>query len=93
MHFQTGDRVQKGDQLAKLSHPDYIKLQEDYLAAQSNLEYSSREYKRQGELAVEKAASLKRMQKAKSTYEQNKAKLTSLETRLRMLHIDPSNIS
>jgi cobalt-zinc-cadmium efflux system membrane fusion protein len=45
-----GDKVRRGQTLAILEHPDYIKLQEDFAELASRLEFLEMEYERQKEL-------------------------------------------
>jgi cobalt-zinc-cadmium efflux system membrane fusion protein len=92
LYHQNGDYVNKGDKLVKLTHPKYLSIQQDYLSAKTRTEYYEKEYKRQGELAVEKAASLKKMQIAKADYEDAKAKLQSLSQLLNMMNIEPETV-
>ena len=91
-YHETGDFVKKGGKLVRLSHPDFLKIQEEYLSIKSQSEYYKTEYERQGELAVEKAASLKKMQKAKADYSESEARLQSLKQQLKMMNIDPDKI-
>jgi len=91
-YHETGDFVKKGAKLVRLSHPRFLKIQEEYLSIKSQSEYYKTEYERQGELAVEKAASLKKMQKAKADYSESQARLQSLKQKLKMINIDPEKI-
>ena len=91
-YYETGDFVKKGAKLVRLSHPEFLRIQEEYLSKKSRTEYLETEYERQGELAVEKAASLKKMQKAKANYLESKARLQSLIQKLEMMNIDPDQI-
>ena len=92
MNHQTGDRVKKGEIVAKLSHPGYLKLQQEYLSAKSHLDYYRQDYKRQGELAVDEAAPLKKVQQAQARFEDYQARVKSMEKQLQMLHIDPEKL-
>ena len=91
-YYKPGDYVKKGAKLVRLSHPEFLRIQEEYLSIKSRAEYFKTEYERQGELAVEKAASLKKMQKAKTDYSESDARLQSLKQKLNMLNIDPDKI-
>ncbi|MBK8655364.1 MAG: efflux RND transporter periplasmic adaptor subunit [Haliscomenobacter sp.] len=42
-----GSKVQKGQRLAVLEHPDFIKLQEEYITAKSNFSFLEQEFLRQ----------------------------------------------
>jgi len=90
--YKPGDYVEKGKKLVRLSHPEFLKIQEKYLSVKIQNEYFKTDYERQGELAVEKAASLKKMQKAKADYLETDARLKSLKQKLNMMNIDPGNI-
>ena len=61
INYYPGNFVEKGAVLATLQHPDFIILQQNYIEAKSQVEYYREEYKRQGELTVENAASIKKM--------------------------------
>lgn len=92
-NFFPGNPVKKGDLLAILQHPDYIKLQQDYLETKNQVNYLQEEFKRQGELTVENAASIKSMQKAQSEFRSNEARMLALAAQLKMLGIDPEKIT
>ena len=92
LNHQTGDQVRKGEVLVELSHPGYLKIQQEYLSAKSHLEYYRQEYQRQGELAVDEAAPLNKVQRAKARFEDYQARVNSLDKQLRMLHIDPEQL-
>lgn len=92
LNYYPGDFVEKEAVLAYLQHPDFIILQQQYLEAKSQTEYYQEEYKRQGELTVENAASIKKLQKAKADYLSNEAKFKSLKSQLELLGIKPEHI-
>ncbi len=88
LNYLAGDFVKKGAILATLQHPDFIKLQQQYLEAKSQVEYFQAEYQRQGELTVENAASIKKMQKAKADYLTSEANYKSLKSQLELVGIN-----
>jgi len=92
LNYYPGDYVSKGDELARLKHPMFIELQEKYIYAKSQTEYYEQEYKRQGELTVENAASIKKMQKAKADYFSNEAQYKSLKAQLQLLGVKTGEI-
>jgi len=92
LNYFPGDFVEKGAVLAYLQHPDFIQLQQQYLEAKSQADYYQEEYKRQGELTVENAASIKKMQKAKADYLHFEATSKSLKSQLELLGINTSKI-
>ncbi len=92
INYFPGDFVEKGAVLANLQHPDFIQLQQQYLEAKSQADYYQQEYKRQGELTVENAASIKKMQKAKADFLHFEATSKSLQAQLELIGINTSEI-
>jgi cobalt-zinc-cadmium efflux system membrane fusion protein len=92
MYYNTGDYVKKGALLAVLTHQDYIKIQKDYLEAHSKAGYYTEDFKRQGELTLEHASSIKRMQRAQSDYWVNEARLRALKAQLDYIGIDAEKV-
>lgn len=92
LNYLEGDWVSEGDVLATLEHPEFIKLQQQYMEAKSQVEYFQEEYKRQGELTVENAASIKNMQKAKADFLASEATYKSLKSQLELLGVNTSQI-
>lgn len=82
-----GKAVRKGQTLATLEHPDFIKLQEEYLTAKNNLVYSEQEYQRQKQLNEKNAGTGKIFQRAESEYNILKARISSLEHQLHQLSV------
>jgi cobalt-zinc-cadmium efflux system membrane fusion protein len=87
-----GMRVQKGDVIVTLEHPDYIQLQQDYLETKNQLEFLELEYNRQQELAAENINAAKTLQQAKSNFLSAKAKLEGLQSRLKLINLSPQGI-
>ncbi len=90
--------VRKGELLATIHHPDYVKLQQQYLESKGKLEFLEQEFRRQGELTIENASSIKKLQKAESEYLTEEAKYKGLEAQLQVLGIrtdslNPDNIT
>jgi len=90
---REGDFVHQGQALIDLVHPDFLKLQEDYLVAGSNILFSKKEYERQKELARDNIASQKAFQEAEAKYEGEKARLASLEDQLQLLNVEVKDLS
>lgn len=89
---KEGDFVKAGSVLVSLSHPDFISLQQQYLESKSQVTFFEQEFKRQGELTVENAASLKNMQKAQADYWTAQAAFKSAKTQLEMLGINAEKL-
>jgi cobalt-zinc-cadmium efflux system membrane fusion protein len=92
IHYATGEKVSRGDVLVTLRHPAFFDLQQQYLETRARMEYYEEEYKRQGELTVENAASMKTMQQAKADYYVAEAKYKSLKAQLALLGVDATQI-
>ena len=87
-----GQKVQKGQTLAFLSHPDLLNLQTRYIDACSQLEYTEKEYSRQKVLFNQNAGSGRDYQKIRSDYYSLRADVRNLEAQLAMLHLPPEVI-
>jgi len=83
-----GSRVKKGELIAVIENPDYIQMQQDYLEAKSQFEFSNADYERQKELAKENVNSQKALQQAKSSYQTWRAKKNALLAKLKMININ-----
>ncbi len=92
IYCREGQIVKKGKLLATLQHHSYIKLQQEYLEAQHEYAFNRAEYKRQGELALENAASIKRMQESKAGFEILESRVKSIAERLKLIHLDPGEV-
>jgi RND family efflux transporter MFP subunit len=88
-----GDYVKAGQSLAVLEHPDYIRLQQEFLETKSQWEFYKEDFKRQGELTIENAASVKTMQQAQSSFRSTEVKLFALKSQLVMLGINADSLS
>lgn len=87
-----GMKVSKGQVIAVFEHPDYIQLQQEYVQAKANAQYSEEEYKRQEVLSKENVNSQKTVQKTKAEYLALKAQVTGLEKKLQQLGIPLSEL-
>lgn len=87
-----GDEVKKGQKVFTLTHPDYVELQQNYLEAQSQLQYLKSEYERQQNLLQEKITSEKNFLKAQSDYQQALAIHNGFSEKLRLLNLNPTTV-
>jgi cobalt-zinc-cadmium efflux system membrane fusion protein len=92
MFYNTGDYIKKGALLAVLKHQDYIKIQKDYIEAKNQVDYYIEDFKRQGELSLEHAASIKKMQRAQTDYWANEARLRALKAQMEFIGIDTEKV-
>jgi len=87
-----GDYVRKGQDLAVLEHPDYIELQKEYLETKSQYDYYKEDFKRQGELSLENATSLKKMQMAQNEFRKVEASFYALKEHLEFIGINTDSL-
>jgi cobalt-zinc-cadmium efflux system membrane fusion protein len=91
--FHSGDYVSTGQTIAVLEHPDYIKIQQDFLETKSQWDYYREDFKRQGELTVENASSIKTMQQAQASFRATEVRLFALRSQLKLLGIDADSLN
>lgn len=88
-----GMHVSKGEVIALIEDKQYIELQQDYLAAKTKLAYLEAEFNRQKDLNQSKAASDKVFQQAQNDYSAQRILVKSLAEKLRLIHVQPDNLS
>ncbi|MBC6605762.1 efflux RND transporter periplasmic adaptor subunit [Hymenobacter sp. BT188] len=87
-----GQYVKKGAVVAVLRHPDYLKLQQEYLQARARLRFLGQELERQQELDAEDVGSKRRLQQAQSEQQTELATERSLAGQLRLLGLVPERL-
>ncbi len=87
-----GSRIKKGQVVATVENPEFIEFQRDYLEALANNDYLKADFERQQTLNEEQVTSTKVFQKAKSTYLTNTANIKALESKLRLIGINPATV-
>jgi membrane fusion protein, heavy metal efflux system len=92
IHVVEGDEVTKGQLLATMQHPDFIKMQQEYQIKYNSLDYLKLEYERQEKLYGDKVSSAKVYQAAKSQYKSTQAEVNGLKVTLQMLGLDVNKI-
>ena len=85
--------VKKCALLAVIEDPIYIQLQQDYLTAKSRFAYLEADYIRQRDLNATKSTSDKIYQLAKSDFESQKYLVKSLQEKLKLIGIDPTQLN
>lgn len=88
-----GMHVRKGEVLAIMEDVQFIQLQEDYLLAKAKLGMVEAEFHRQQSLNADKASSDKVFQQAKSEFETQKIMIRSLDEKLRLIGLNPTELS
>jgi len=87
-----GSRLKKGEIIATVENPKFIDFQREYLEALANNDYLKADFERQQILYNEQVTSAKVFQKSKSSYLINKANIQALESKLRLIGIDPAKV-
>ena len=87
-----GQKVEKGQILAYLSHPDLIELQSNYTAEWHQLQYLEQEYVRQKKLYDEKVGSGKEFQKTQAEFFAAKGRVKGYEAKLKLMGLNTERI-
>ena len=87
-----GDKVNKGQTVAYLSHPNIIQKQTDYLNAYSNSQFLKKEYERQKTLYEAGVGSGANFQKAEAEYQASRSMVKGLEAQLQQLNISAAGV-
>src|SRR5688572_24757879 len=87
-----GSKVRKGQVIATIENIDFIQIQQDYLEAKSNLEFSKTDYERQQQLATENVNSAKTLQQSKANYANWNAKYNGLLEKLKVLNVNVASV-
>ncbi len=88
-----GLHINKNEVIAVVEDNQYIQLQQDYLTAKAQLSLNESDYNRQKDLNTSKASSDKVFQQAQSAFETQKILVKSLEEKLKLVRINPNNLS
>src|SRR5680860_242002 len=83
-----GSRVKKGQLLAVIENPEFVDIQQEYLESLSEGDYLKTEFERQEILYKEQVSSAKVFQQAKSKYNSNRARISALEEKLRLIGVN-----
>lgn len=92
INCQEGSHVEKGDTLAGLKHPDYIRLQQDFLEANGRFTYLKEELDRQKVLSEANVSARKVYQQTQSEYEAARANYFAGKEKLKFLGISPEEV-
>ena len=87
-----GKRVRKGEAIATMQDQSLIQLQQDFLVAQTKVEFLKKEYDRQKALNETKTTSDKAFEQVESEYRTQRIQMNSLRERLILLGIDPASL-
>ncbi len=90
---QPGNPVRKGQVIATISNPDFIRAQSTYLEVSAKIGLAELELKRQQELNAGNAGSLKNLQAAETELRTLRTSKSTLEQQLHLMGINPNSIS
>lgn len=93
IHVIEGDKVDKGQILASLSHPDLVNMQMAFLEAEAEKQFQEKEFKRKKTLFDEAVISGGKFQKAEAAYKSAVSKWKARQHKLKMLGLDIEKIS
>ncbi|MFD0834817.1 efflux RND transporter periplasmic adaptor subunit [Mariniflexile aquimaris] len=87
-----GDKVNKGQVVAYLSHPNIIQMQTNYLNAYSDSNFLKKNFERQQKLFNAGVGSGANFQKAEAEYEASKAMVNGMAAQLQLLNISTTSV-
>ncbi|WP_457616965.1 efflux RND transporter periplasmic adaptor subunit [Lutibacter sp.] len=85
-----GDYVKKGQVIAYLKNPEFIKMQRDYLTSKGNFSFLRKNYQRKKSLFEDGITSAKSFQEAEALFLESKSNLSATKASLKMMGIDIS---
>lgn len=88
-----GLKVRRGEVLATLEDPQYITLQQEYLATKARLEYLTADLARQEILNRDQSSSDKVLQLARSEYQTQQINAKALGEQLKLIGINPERLT
>ena len=87
-----GDKVNKGQVLAYLSHPNLTKIQTDYINAFNRMQFLEKEFARQKRLYEAEVGSGKSFQQTQADFQSVKGEVSGYESQLRQLNLGASQV-
>ncbi len=88
----SGEAVKKGQVLATIENPEFIKIQQEYLESLGKLQFLEEEYNRQKKLRAEDINSAKTFQQVRSDYNVMKARIKGFEQQLALAGINKTSV-
>lgn len=91
--IQPGNTVKKGQAIATIANPDFIRVQDEYLGINSKIVLAEQEYNRQKELNAGNAGALKNLQAAETELRTLRSRKSSLEQQVQLMGVNPASVS
>jgi cobalt-zinc-cadmium efflux system membrane fusion protein len=82
------DFVRKGQVIARLSNPEFITMQREYLSAKNNISFLEIDYQRKKELFKDSITSAKSFQKTEAAFFDARTELNATKSILQLIGID-----
>lgn len=93
LNVQLGDIVRKGQVIATIINPQFVQLQEEYVALESKITLAAQEMARQEELNAGNAGARKNLQAATAEFNSLRARKASLQQQIQLMGINPSHVN
>lgn len=93
IYVVEGDKINKGQILARLEHPDYIQMQQELQQSVSELDYLKTDFERKEKLYEEEISSGREYQKARSEYYSTLSKINGLKAKLKLLNLNVTKVA
>ncbi|GGH68698.1 efflux RND transporter periplasmic adaptor subunit [Phaeocystidibacter marisrubri] len=93
VRFYPGERVNKGDVLARIAHPDYVELQRTYLDSKAKTAFYEADLDRKRELYESQAINERALQEVVSQYEVQKSTMMAAAASLLQMGINPNDLT
>jgi membrane fusion protein, heavy metal efflux system len=90
---QPGNSVSKGQTIATIANPEFIRIQDEYLGINSRIVLAEQEHNRQKELNAGNAGALKNLQAAEAELRTLRSRKSSLEQQIQLMGINPASLS
>ncbi|WP_298712633.1 efflux RND transporter periplasmic adaptor subunit [Chitinophaga sp.] len=91
--IQTGNTVSKGQVIATIANPQFLLLQEEFLAIQPKIQLAQQELTRQQELTSGNAGALKNLQAAESSLSELRTRRAALKEQIGLMGINTDNLT
>lgn len=90
---QPGNTVRKGQVIATVANPEFVRVQSDYLNVTAKIGLAELEVKRQQELNAGNAGALKNLQAAETELRTLRTAKSTYEQQIRLMGINPAKLS
>jgi RND family efflux transporter MFP subunit len=91
--IQPGNTVSKGQTIATIANPDFLRVQEEYLGINAKITLADQEYNRQKELNQGNAGALKNLQAAETELNTLRTRRSSLQQQIQLMGLNPASLS